>query len=442
MSESEAAGTTASARTSRRAILAATLGNFVEWYDWFIYALLTPVFAAQIFHSSSELGSTIQSLAVFAVGFFVRPLAGALLSPLGDRLGRRAMLTAAILLMASGSLIIAVVPTAHSIGILAPVLVLVARIMQGISTGVEAQNAYTYLVEHGPAERKGLSGSLMTMTSGLGTLAATGTATLVLAAPEPALHDWAWRVPFAIGAVLGLIGLVVRLKAEESPAFTKVEQEGRIDKTPIRTVLRKYPWQCVQVIALQAVAMVFYIWSTYLAQYSNLQSGRPLSEGTVGSLIGLCVYVVAIPLFGYVSDRWLSRRTLALMSGVGLVVLLYPLMLLTTVPGFGYFMVASVVGWILVALASAVYPALFVELFPPEVRISGIGLPYQVCTAAIVGTAPLIGALFQDAGKPNGLAFYAVTVMFVATLVYWTLPRRATTTSAEPIVHEPRAEVN
>jgi MHS family alpha-ketoglutarate permease-like MFS transporter len=442
MSGSEPAGTTASVRTSRRAIFAATLGNFVEWYDWFIYALLTPVFAAQIFQSGSQLGSVIQSLAVFAVGFFVRPIAGVVLSPLGDRFGRRAMLTATIALMAFGSLIMAIVPPAHSVGVLAPVLVLIARVLQGISTGAEAQNAYTYLVEHGPPERKGLSGSLMTMTSGLGTLAATGTTSLVLLAPDPALHDWVWRIPFAIGAVIGLIGLVVRVQASESPEFAEVAEEGRIDKTPIRTVLRKYPWQCVQVAALQAASMVFYIWSTYLAQYSNLTSGRPLSEGTTGSVIGLCVYVVIIPLSGYISDRWLSRRTLALISGWGLVLLIYPLLLLTTVTGFEYFLIASIVGWILVALVSGVYPALFVELFPPEVRISGIGLPYQLCTAAIVGTAPLIGALFQNAGKPDGLAFYSMIIMFLASLVYVTLPRRTATAPSGTGAQEPRAAVD
>src|SRR6478752_7547241 len=189
-------------------VIAGTIGHFVEWYDWYIYGLLAVVFAGQIFPSHSQFASLMAALLTYAIGFIVRPFSGIIISPLADRYGRRLILTLSVSGMAAGSLIIALTPGFVTIGYLAPVLFVIARIMQGISAGSEGQSAITFMVEHAPANRRGLFGSFTNMASGLATLAATGAAAMVTSAFTPAdLAAWGWRIPFVVGGILGIVGL-------------------------------------------------------------------------------------------------------------------------------------------------------------------------------------------------------------------------------------------
>ena len=189
-------------------MVAGTIGHFVEWYDWYIYGLLAAVFAGQIFPSHSTFASLIAALLTYAIGFVVRPFSGIIISPLADRYGRRAILTLSISGMGLGSLIIALTPPFSVIGYAAPILFVLARILQGISAGSEQQSAISFMVEHAPPNRRGLFGSFSNMASGLATLAATGSAAIVTASFAPAaLAEWGWRIPFLIGGILGVVGL-------------------------------------------------------------------------------------------------------------------------------------------------------------------------------------------------------------------------------------------
>src|SRR5215203_4543329 len=195
-------------------MVAGTIGHFVEWYDWYIYGLLAAVFAKQIFPSGSAFASLIAALITYAIGFVIRPFSGIIISPLADRYGRRVVLALTVSGMALASLIIGLTPSFATIGYAAPILFIIARIIQGISAGSEGQSAISFMVEHAPANRRGLFGSFTNTASGLATLAATGSAAIVTAAlPPEALAAWGWRIPFLVGGILGLVGLLLRAKA-------------------------------------------------------------------------------------------------------------------------------------------------------------------------------------------------------------------------------------
>lgn len=407
-----------------RAVASGTIGTFIEWYDWFIFGIMAAIFAPLIFPNDAPMMSLISALMTYAIGFFVRPLGSLILSPLGDRIGRRNVMALTIGMMALGSLIIAVTPPYAVVGILAPIMVLVARVIQGISAGGEVQSAIPFMVEHAPEGRKGLAGSMANVSSGIATLVATGLAGAITAlVPQPDLAAWGWRIPFFIGALLGLFGLYLRWSIPETPEFEEIKEKGKVEKTPIRRVLREHPMACLQVAALQAAAGVYYIFSTFLPTYANLVSGIPLSWSFTGSMIGVTIYIILVPIFGYLSDRFLWRKTYAIASAVLIVVFLYPLFLMLNEPSFWKYLFVVTCGWIMLSMVFAVYPVLFVELFPAEIRATGIGLPYHIVTAVIAGTAPLVAAYFIKAGVPIYTAYYMMGIMAVAGLIYTTIPR-------------------
>ncbi|BCW36140.1 MFS transporter [Arthrobacter sp. StoSoilA2] len=425
-------------------MVAGTIGHFVEWYDWYIYGLLAAVFSSQIFPSDSPFASLIAALLTYAVGFVVRPLSGIIVSPLADRFGRRVILTLSISGMALGSLIIGLTPSFATIGYAAPVLFLVARILQGISAGSEGQSAIAFMVEHAPARRRGLFGSFTNMASGLATLAATGAAAMVTSSFTPAdLAAWGWRIPFVIGGILGIVGLILRSRAEETPEFeagSLVDQKSAAAR--LMDLLREHPKALLQAAALSAPAVAYYTWATFLPTYAKLTSGRDLASTLAGSVIGLALLVIIVPACGALSDRLGRRKIFPIIGAIGMIVLFYPLLLLLNQPGFGVYVLVSASGWVVLGIWQSVYPTIQAELFPASVRVSGIGFAHQIVIAVFGGTAPLIAAAFVGAGQPMLVAVYMIVVVAICLAVYFTLPEtgnrgdRATVALADPEVLE------
>jgi MFS family permease len=421
-----------------------TIGNFVEWYDWYIYGLLAAIFAGQIFPSESEIASLIAAFVTYAIGFIVRPASGIIISPLADRYGRRVTLYLSISGMALGSLIIGLTPGFATIGYAAPILFLVARILQGISAGSEIQSAISFMVEHAPPNRRGLFGSLTNMSSGLATLAATVSAALVTAAFDPeTLAAWGWRIPFLVGAVLGLVGLLLRSYADDTAEFeasSVVDQRTAMAR--LWDLLREHPKTLLQTAALSAPAVAYYTWATFLPTYAQLTSGRNQGSTLAGSVIGLAVFVILVPICGALSDRLGRRKIFPIIGAIGMVVLFYPLLLLLNLPGFWVYVVVATSGWVVLAIWQAVYPTIQAELFPASVRVSGIGLSHQLVIATLGGTAPLIATLFVDAGLPTLVAIYMMVIVALCLIVYFTLPetgsktQRATVAQDDPTVLE------
>jgi MFS family permease len=425
-------------------MVAGTIGHFVEWYDWYIYGLLAAVFAKQIFPSHSPFASLIAALSTYAVGFVIRPFSGIIISPLADRYGRRVVLALTVSGMALGSLIVALTPSFATIGYAAPILFVIARILQGISAGSEQQSAISFMVEHAPANRRGLFGSFSNMASGLATLAATGSAAIVTAAlPPAALAAWGWRIPFLVGGILGLVGLLLRARADETPEF---EASAVVDhkSAPARlwALLREHPKALLQTAALSAPAVAYYTWATFLPTYANLTTGRNVSSTLAGSVIGLALLVIIVPICGALSDRLGRRKIFPIIGAIGMVVLFYPLLLLLNQPGFGVYVLVAASGWVVLGIWQAVYPTIQAELFPASVRVSGIGFSHQLVIAAFGGTAPLIAAAFVGAGHPTWVAIYMIVIVALCLIVYFTLPEtgsrttRATVALIDPEVLE------
>jgi len=423
---SDSSGPLEGTEPSRRRtnLLAGTVGHFVEWYDWYIYGLLAAIFSAQIFPSESAFASLMAALLTYSIGFVVRPMSGIIISPLADRFGRRKVLTLSVSGMAVGSLIIGLTPSFATIGYAAPVLFVIARVIQGISAGSEGQSAIAYMVEHAPPGKRGLYGSFTNMASGLATLAATGSAALITTLLSDAdLAAWGWRIPFVVGGVLGVAGLVLRARAEETPEF---EASTAVDKqsgwAKLRQLVREHPKALLQAAALSAPAVAYYTWATFLPTYANLTSGRDLGSTLTGSVIGLCLLVVIVPTCGALSDRLGRRKIFPIIGATGMVVLFIPLLMLLERPGFGVYVVVAASGWVVLGIWQAVYPTIQAELFPAVVRVSGIGLAHQLVIAVFGGTAPLIAAAFVGSGNPLYVAVYMTVIVAICLAVYTTLP--------------------
>ena len=416
--ETDATGST----DTRRVVLGATIGNFIEWYDWTIYGLFSSVFSSQIFPSSDKTVSLLVVLSTFALGFLMRPVGAIVLSPLADRIGRRQMLSLTLLLMGAGSFAIALTPSFETIGFAAPVIVLLARLLQGFSAGGEYQSSSVFLVEHAPADRRGFIGSMQNLSIGVAVLAANGVAALTIASFSSAdLKEWGWRVPFLIGALMSLYGLYIRSGLPETPLFLETARGTGVEKRPILQVIREFPKEALYVFSIQITTVFFYLWTVYLPTYANLAGGLPLKEGFLGGTIGLAAFCITLPIAGYLSDK-IGRKPLLLATSIGFLVLAYPMLAALRGGGFASFVIVACAGCVLIALLDAVMPAVLCELFPTRVRASGVGLPYAISSAVFGGTAPLVATGLISAGYVMGPAFYVMTLATLCTAVFFCMP--------------------
>jgi len=280
-----------------RTMIAGAIGNMVEWYDWTVYGLMAGVFSRFIFPSDYPTTSVISALLTFAVGFSMRPIGSIVLSPLADRYGRRQILSLSIPLMGLGSLLTALVPTYAAIGIASPIIVLVARLLQGSSTGAAFESSMVYLVEHAAAHRRGQVGPSQLASIGFAILVATGTATLtILLVPQPSLAQWAWRLPFLLGAFLSLYGRWVRRRLPETHYFVAIEQRQQKARRPVLEALRQHPKAACTVFSVQVGTVMFYLRTVFLPTYANLVGKLPLSQGLAGGTVSLAEFTLAVPV--------------------------------------------------------------------------------------------------------------------------------------------------
>lgn len=418
MSENAVTTASSSFRGRLQPIVSGSIGNVVEWYDWSIYGLLAVVFSPQIFESKTAIGSLIAALITFAIGFLFRPLGALVLSPLADRLGRRRMLSYTIVGMGASSLLIVVTPGASVIGIWAAVLFLIARIVQGLSAGGEFQTSIAYLVEHAPPGRRGLTGSIGLMgTVGsalVGTLVVT-LATLII--PSAAMASWGWRIPFLIGALVAAYGFYIRLRAPETPAFEQLEEKREIDRNPLRTIFTRRPFNLVRVLSLQILTVAFYLWTIFLPTVAHLLSGLPLAEGLVASTICQIVLVALLPVVGHLSDS-VGRKPFLIAGAAGFIILPIPAFLLLQINSIVPYLVVDVLGCALLACIDGVMGAYYSELFPAQVRTTGIGLPYAITSAIFGGTASLIFAYLISLKASLGIAFYVMAIAIFSLCIY------------------------
>lgn len=411
----------------RRQVLAASVGNVIEWYDWFIYSLLSVYFAGQFFPSTTDISLVplLAALAVFAVGFVMRPLGGLVFGSLADRMGRKRALTLTVTGIGLGSALIATSPTFNVAGVLAPVLLVFARMIQGLSAGGEYAAAASYLVEAAPSRLRGTFSSLFFVSMIVGNLLAIFVVTgLQSVLGHDQMSAWGWRIPFAIGAVIAFFGLWVRRRVDET--YTHAEEFAKdISKRPNPfEFLRTHPVQALKVVFITAGGTVaYYVFTVYMPTYASIAVGFDLGQALTVSIIALFYFLLLQPIMGWISDR-VGRKPLLVTFGVAFTFGCVPLMSLLT-DSFWSLLLVQCVGLTFIAAWSACVNAVFCELYPSRVRATGMGVPYALAVALFGGTAPYLGTWFVDQNLVEYFPWYISAVTLASTLTFLTLKETA-----------------
>jgi MHS family proline/betaine transporter-like MFS transporter len=406
----------------RRRQVAVGIGNFMEWFDFAVYGYFVAVIGAQFFPTGDPTTEVLSSFAVFAVGFVARPLGAAILGPVGDRHGRKVVLVITVLGMGVTTALIGLTPSYASIGLLAPVIIVILRCVQGIMVGGEWSTAAAYLGESAPSGKRGLHASLVTATAGLAFLTGTLVATLINAVmPAEDVSSWGWRIPFVASLVMAVVAIFIRQKLEDTPVYEELarqREDNQLEPVPMQVKARAF----VLTLAFSALFGVgLYYFITYANNHLSGVVGMPRVEALLACGIALVVYVIVNPMFGALSDR-IGRRPVVLTAALGLTVLSVPIFLAMNTGVFAVVLPALIVFGVLVSMSAVMNVALLVEVFPASIRSTGSALGYNVAFALLAGPGPLIAAALiagtDDAVSP---AYYLTGVSAVSLLVLWFL---------------------
>jgi MHS family alpha-ketoglutarate permease-like MFS transporter len=402
-------------------IIGGSIGNLVEWYDWYAYSAFTLYFAKVFFPQGDKTAQLLNAAAVFAVGFLMRPIGGWLLGRYADRHGRRAALTLSVLAMGAGSLIIAVTPGFKTIGVLAPLLLLVARLIQGLSVGGEYGASATYLSEMAGQRWRGFYSSFQYVTLIMGQLIALGVLIALqtwLLTPQE-LDAFGWRIAFGVGAVLALAALFIRRHIAETTAFERLNEHPRDHRGQVAALLRQHPWQVLQVVGLTLGGTVaFYTYTTYMQKFLVNSAGWSKPEATVMSAGTLLLYTLLQPAVGALSDK-IGRKPLLIAFGVMGTLCTVPIMtaLGHAKPGPGAFLLIMA-ALLIVSGYTAINAVVKAELFPASLRALGVALPYGIAVSLFGGTAEYIALAAKQAGHEAWFFWYVSACAFVSLLVY------------------------
>ncbi|MDF3304781.1 MFS transporter [Rhodococcus koreensis] len=393
----------------RRAIAASAMGNATEWFDYGVYAFTVSYISAAFFPGDTG-SATLYALLVFAVSFVVRPLGGLVWGPLGDRLGRRQVLALTIILMAGATFCVGLVPSYDVIGFWAPLLLVLLRMIQGFSTGGEYGGAATFMAEYSPDRKRGFCGSFLEFgTLGGYALGAIVVLAVELFSSDPFMSTWGWRIPFLIAGPMGLIGLYLRTKLEETPVFRELDAEGAVESGTtheFKDLITEY-WKPLLLLGGLVIALnvTNYTLLSYMPTYLETQIGLSSTASLTLFIVGQLVMMAVIPFAGGLSDR-VGRKPLWYGSLVGLIVLAVPMYLLMR-QGFGWAILAFAVLGLLYVLQLSTISATFPAMFPTHVRFAGFAIAYNVSTSLFGGTAPAVNELLIEwTGNSLMPAFY------------------------------------
>lgn len=407
-----------------RSILGGSLGNLVEWYDWYVYSAFALYFAPHFFPAGSRTVQLMNTAAVFAVGFLMRPIGAWLMGIFADRRGRKAGLTMSVLLMCSGSMLIAVTPDYASIGLLAPVILVIARLMQGLSVGGEYGASATYLSEMAGKRHRGFFSSFQYVTLIAGQLVALCVLLLLQATMEPeALDRWGWRIPFAIGGLLALVVFRVRRGLAETESFTNAQGGADAGRSGFFELVRRHPREAMTVLLLTAGGtLAFYAYSIYMQKFLVNTAGFSREVASQINAATLFIFMLLQPLAGALSDR-IGRKPLMVGFGVLGVLLTYPIFVtLAQTRSTTVAFLLSLAALVIVTGYTAINAVVKAELFPAHIRALGVALPYAIANAVFGGTAEYIALRFKDAGFEQGFYIYVTVMIGISLIVYLRMP--------------------
>jgi MHS family proline/betaine transporter-like MFS transporter len=404
----------------RRVVVSGMVGNALEWYDFALYGHLAVLLSQHFFPSDNPTTSLLATYGTFAAGFLIRPLGAVLFGYLGDTYGRKHSLAISIMMMAIPTACIGLLPTYAQIGIWAPILLTIIRLLQGLSLGGEFSGSITFIVEHSKDHKRGLAGYASFASLVIGMLMGSLTATLVAKAMSPAdFESWGWRLPFLFGIVIGVVGFYIRHHTHESPKYTEHKEAGTISKTPVREAFRKHPWAMMQAVGIYLTGTVsFYTLFVFMLGFLTKTLHHPYEDALLINVITSLVVLASSFVSAYLSDT-VGRKRILIAATIGFVVLCYPIFLATTTGGFWQVLAAQTVFAILMGTYFAPIPAILVELFPTSVRYTGMAISYNLSAALFGGTLPMLATwLIERTGNHMVIAFY---VMIAATLSLITL---------------------
>ncbi|MFB8000854.1 MFS transporter [Nocardia sp. NPDC056000] len=403
-------------------VLRGSIGNLVEWYDWYVYAAFSVYFAKSFFPDGDPTAQLLSTAAVFAVGFLMRPIGGWALGRYADRFGRRAALTLSVTVMAAGSLIIAATPSYATIGLAAPVILLLARLLQGLSVGGEYATSATYLSEVASAGKRGFYSSFQYVTLVAGQLTALGVQLVLLQFLSSAqMYSWGWRIPFLIGAFGAIVVMLLRRGMDESESFRaeSAAPQAKSNRGSLR-VLLQYPRECLLVVGLTLGGTVaFYTYTTYMQKYMVNTSGISKPTAAWINFAALLVFVVLQPIAGALSDR-IGRRKLLITFGVLGTLGTVPLMTLlgdTRNPFAAFALMLSAL--VIITGYTSINAIVKAELFPTRIRALGVGLPYALTVAIFGGTAEMIALALKKAGHESLYFWYVSACVLISLVTYF-----------------------
>lgn len=412
---------------SRKAVTAAVIGNVLEWYDFAVYAYVATIIAKKFFPAQDPTAALLSTFLAYGLGFLARPLGGIVIGRMGDVSGRKNALLLTMFLMAAGTVLIGILPTFESIGYLAPLLLVAARLIQGFSAGGEWGGSTAYIVEWAPKGQRGYLGSFQQTSVVAGLLLGSGIAALFNTILTPAqMEDWGWRIPFLIGGILGPIGLYMRRTIDETPAFEAVQADPAAIRSPDEGLS---PWLLAgRAFGFTIVWTVcFYVLLNYMPTWARQHMGLSAAQTLWANTIGLLVLATAIPFMGLLSDR-IGRKPLLMACCIAFI--------LVPLPAFNFLLgqqgsLASLIAVqtlfaILISAFSGPGPAAIAEIFPTRSRSTWMTTGYALAVAIFGGFAGAISIwLIDRVGSPNAHSYYLIAAAIVSTLVIWTLRETA-----------------
>ena len=409
-----------------RSIIGGSIGNLVEYYDWYVYTSFSLYFAKSFFPQGDAVSQALSAAAIFAVGFLMRPLGGWYFGRYADRHGRRAALMRSIVLMCAGSLLIAVCPTYASIGVAAPILLVLARLLQGLSLGGEYGSSATYLSEMATSKRRGFWSSFLYVTLIAGQLLALAVLIVLQqwVLSEDQLKAWGWRIPFAIGAGIALVALYLRRNMAETAAFTGSQGKPEVKRNEGSLGLLVKHWRAALIVVglTMGGTLAFYTYTTYMSKFLVLSVGLSKETATLVNAATLFGYMLLQPLVGGLSD-YVGRRPILIAFGVLGTLLTVPVLSTLQATKDPYAAFALIMLMLLVVSGyTAINAVVKAELFPVEIRALGVGLPYALAVAIFGGSAETIALWFKQSGHESGFYWYVTTCIACSLLVYAFLP--------------------